>query len=1164
MSDQQRQVFDLLYGLGTDLYNFHDWYRGAIETINSNLPDKISQAGNSIRELCDKLPDRLADIPKFNSPLNAVKQLEHPFLRVKSKEYPDGWGSKTISKSLEKILNRLEHAFKVFNEPVRTARLRLALTASDINADFMSAQQRAVRDEIFRDIGIFFQDAAHHKRSITEEEFRRELENFESVLLNYLTPCTADQQNELLELIKNPPVPDSVARVNKLISYKGANFIFFFEKLDNPLWLKPLDEHGFFDDLPEPEPTEDGKVKYPVHIPLIGLAKLAGTDPKGVSSILAKLRIPDNPRVGDQIIQCMAKIRDRESATKLRPLLAQLSKRPSRVSWHRIEELLKNWIELELYKEVLWIVQSFLFATIDSASGEMYEPDTWLLKQIDGKFLRPLGVKFPFESVEIYFEALCRKAALERERYSPGEIDEDGPTSYWIEDFTTVHPHHRELEGVLARCLFAAAKLVYQKGDVPEINRLDELLRSNPWQLFRRLRCQLYADFPDLSLERAKSEVLKRLPTVNQIDYESGSVDYEFAQLLYAFSNKYRDAFLSPAEVKLYAETVMTGPLDYDGNVIDGLEKQSFQRKQLWPISSLLTGEHLAFFNALVPEAKATEFDSYKPFRSGATSYERIQVAPPEADKLDSMTDGELWSFLNTWKPKNEINPDGRWLKEDPLALATKLAETVARHPDRFNAGKRWWENLKRPVMVYKCLETAMNYFVGQQNDSKNLAAAPAENDWANWFGVAKWTIANQRENEKTRLFPEEPGWDWVGNAAVRFFRLALKSKYEIPACHISDLRDAFDSIIKNDDSRWDVSMSSRMENWLTDAINSVRGNAIEAMLNLAYRQKQAGSKIEEWIFGLICFCLIREEESPAVFALLGANLRFFIYLFEDSLKQSPNLLFPDKRPSHRRAAIDSHFRYDQAHPAVIRTFPNLINISLQTLKTFSKDEANDKTKRDWRDFGSRLGFHIAFYYWNELFLKDSDAETALGTYFKLASSKARARLIQDIGTCFERVTAEKIDPKVAAGVMRIWDRRYSQIEEEAKNSQTDEFDGELTKFTDWLACECFPFEWRISRTIQAVQMLKKTGHSRQLLQNIGVIGLQANRLAAALKLLQAILSKPSNELRWSIQFNELASLISAGLSDQDSDIQKCANECLNSLLTMGCSAFLKLSKHKN
>jgi hypothetical protein len=96
MSRQQAEVFDLLRGLSTEQAKFHEWYQGAIQVLDSLSPDKIPQAAHSIRELCDKLPDRIADIPKFNSPVSPVKSLQRDFLEIKTSSYNEGWKGKTI------------------------------------------------------------------------------------------------------------------------------------------------------------------------------------------------------------------------------------------------------------------------------------------------------------------------------------------------------------------------------------------------------------------------------------------------------------------------------------------------------------------------------------------------------------------------------------------------------------------------------------------------------------------------------------------------------------------------------------------------------------------------------------------------------------------------------------------------------------------------------------------------------------------------------------------------------------------------------------------------------------------------------------------------------------------------------------------------------------
>ena len=269
MNRQQAEVFELLRGFSTDRERFQEWYQGALEVLVSNSPDKIAQAAHSIRELCDRLPKRIANIPEFKSPVSAAKPFGPQFLEIKQQFYADGWKG-NIHESLDAILIRFEN---IFSEPPRTRRFGQALTATDPQTEFLSAKMRRERDEAFEEITSFFQNVTHHNRLSSEADFLEILERFEALLLNYLTPCTANQQNELKILIAGGPTADALNKVKALVSLKGANYIFFFEKLDNPDWLRPLEQQGHFDNLPGPEPMKDGQFAYRIHVPLISLTK---------------------------------------------------------------------------------------------------------------------------------------------------------------------------------------------------------------------------------------------------------------------------------------------------------------------------------------------------------------------------------------------------------------------------------------------------------------------------------------------------------------------------------------------------------------------------------------------------------------------------------------------------------------------------------------------------------------------------------------------------------------------------------------------------------------------------------------------------------------------------------------------------------------------------
>lgn len=1143
MTRQQAEVFELLRGLSTKEKHYHKWYQGVIEIITSQSPDRIAQAAHSLRELCDELPSAIAGIPKFVSPISAAKPLGPHFLEVKKESYGNGWKGETINQSLDEVLCRFEN---IFSEPARSKRFGRALTAADPQADLLSKDWRKERDKVFEHFYGFVQNVAHHSYLATEAEMSEKLKLFESLLLNYLTPCTATQQKELLQLMAGPANSKTFARVSDLILHKTANFTFFFDKLENPDWLPILDQEGLFNNLPGPEPTDNGRIMYRHHLPLMVLTRLAGIVPRAVTDILIKLRLPDNPYVGDQILQCMAKIRDPACITQLRPLIAQLSEDSTRTSWLWIQELLKLWMELKVFPEVFAILRAYLNAAVDKSFEQHRDiSGTWLAKQIDEKCLEELTPQNPIEVATIVFRALCKWVEQEREKYNESEISHDAPTSYFIEDFKSAPLEHRGIEAMLGKRLFSAAEQVYLQGDLAAIYQVDQLLSSNPWQLFRRLRWQLYADFPTLTLKRARTEVLQRIPFLNEIDYSCGSHDYEFAQLLIAHAKQHGDAFLSPNEVEQFANAVLKGPIDKDGKLLEG-NNDFFYRKQLWPIASLLREEQLATYRGLVPDDSKINIGSFKPFSSGGVSGGFVAgKAPKEAETLELMPDEELWTFLNTWEPKAGFEHDsaGKLHHENIFELAAKFAELVEKLPRRFNPAAKWWENIKRAEILDKLLDKAADRFSKNQNNEKTSPPAPTEDEWANWFGIIQWVMAQP----------------WSRHATSRFLRNTLKSECVIPDRYFSELPELLQRLIEEMDPQLLANKNS-FGDWLTTAINSVRGEAIEALLNLASRQKNAGKKIEPWIFELIRSRLELPEESPAIFALFGTNLRFLIHLFRQELKDSANLLFPPDRPEHRSAVITAHFKYDQPWNAIIEIFPKFLTDSLDILETMQAETKDDEAKQNRRDFGSRLGTHIACYYWGGSFATDSEGEAALDHFFDVASRSTRATLISQIAWIWEKHTGEPPDEKVISRVLRIWERRYAQIEKKLKiDDSSSEYDGELAESIDWLSCECFPFEWRFNHAKSALKRLKKAPQAYRLLKAIAEFSAMPNRLESMLELLRALLKRPSDELRWSIQFKDLAPVISLGLTNDNLITRKIAEECKDLLLKIGFSDFLNL-----
>ncbi len=489
---------------------------------------------------------------------------------------------------------------------------------------------------------------------------------------------------------------------------------------------------------------------------------------------------------------------------------------------------------------------------------------------------------------------------------------------------------------------------------------------------------------------------------------------------------------------------------------------------------------------------------------------------------------------------KMNFNSPLKAAHQDIYGVAAKFVELLQKHPSRFNPETRWWENIHRPDILNKVLENATGRLKAGADSTQPAVTQPSENDWANWMGIAKWIVAK----------------GWSLDTTVRFLGDSLKSTYSLPDAYSQELPELLRNLIEAEDTRL-AENSNPFGDWITTAINSIRGQMIEALLNFALRQKNAGREIDPWIFELIRARVQHPKESPAIFALLGSKLRFLTHLFGGKLKGAPDLLFPTGRNEHRSAAVIAYFIYDHPWNVIIQTFPQLLDTAISILGELQKEVDND-TKNARREFGSRLGIHIACYYWSES-IPVKDAEAAMDKFFSCASKKTCAHVIGQIATLFDKPPDEGLDGKIIARVMHLWERRFETIK---KNLQKDEaliseYAAELSESTDWLGCECFPFEWRFTHSKQAIERLKKAPNSYRLLKTICEFGAMPVRLDAMLQLLCALLKKPSDELRWSIQFKDIAPLISQGLASSSS--KRLAEECRDLLLKMGFSNFLNL-----
>jgi hypothetical protein len=261
-----------------------------------------------------------------------------------------------------------------------------------------------------------------------------------------------------------------------------------------------------------------------------------------------------------------------------------------------------------------------------------------------------------------------------------------------------------------------------------------------------------------------------------------------------------------------------------------------------------------------------------------------------------------------------------------------------------------------------------------------------------------------------------------------------------------------------------------------------------------------------------------------------------------------------------RNTLILSHYRFDNPMTLVIATLPMLPVAAIDCLAEMISLDKDDQETRG--DFGGRLGTHLGFYYWNESFSDQATADAILDRYFATAKPSDRGNFIRHIARVFaESPDNEDLRP-LHKMVCELWDRRFGCIEQELATESIAPSDvhSELSAFIDWLGIEGLPFEWRHDRILRAIKHLEKAPGAGFTIETLEKISSKPERLRASLEILNALMSKDSQELRWTYQTKYLKPIMLRGISSENTETKRLAEEAQELLLRQGQFEYLDLT----
>jgi hypothetical protein len=333
---------------------------------------------------------------------------------------------------------------------------------------------------------------------------------------------------------------------------------------------------------------------------------------------------------------------------------------------------------------------------------------------------------------------------------------------------------------------------------------------------------------------------------------------------------------------------------------------------------------------------------------------------------------------------------------------------------------------------------------------------------------------------------------------------------------------------------------------YLTDAINTTRGRALEALLDYGYWvRRNEGEKAEvPEVFEIL---ERRFSGSPALTyperALLGGNFNRIYGLNSLWVRKNVSNLFDQSDGEGWQIAFGTYLNFNRAHSVLFDVLQSQFEFALDRLRLWKSE-----TRRR-PDPVAHLGEHLLDYFLlGRIPLEGKDS--LLQRFYNKTDSKQWATLFDHLGRLL-RNTPELSDE------VRDRCKAFFESRLRAENSE------ELKEFTFWMEAKCLDVAWRLNALSRTLDVTKGRNRSAStLIESLGKL-LPAHPdlvVGCFAKLIEGALSQP----HFYIRPEHIKPILKTGLASRNENTAEAAKFALDNLLKAGRSEFLNLDAIKD
>ena len=340
---------------------------------------------------------------------------------------------------------------------------------------------------------------------------------------------------------------------------------------------------------------------------------------------------------------------------------------------------------------------------------------------------------------------------------------------------------YRDIKENLVHTLTFACEKVFEK--VPEsVAALDSTLRSQHWDIFKRIRQHLCSLYPN---EQTKLWIHEMI--LAHEDYDKREHHFEFQCMIRLACEKFGADLLTIDEKEPIFEAILSGPSELDFRDWMGEDfteklfkerKRRFHRWQLRPFAPVLFGQYADYFRGLETEAeKSITDDDYEPSVDSSVKM-GDGLSPKSVDELETMSDKALLEYLNDWEDVHADSVQGYVsFPSEELARAFQAVFKMYILPDDSRC-HFWIENycrIGRPIHVRAILFAIHEHVKSGQFDQLDQ-----------WLVFCEWVLSKpdrpQKEGVNYRHDSiEYPDWQGSHQAVGYFVEMCLSREVNVP-----------------------------------------------------------------------------------------------------------------------------------------------------------------------------------------------------------------------------------------------------------------------------------------------------------------------------------------------------------------------------------------------